>query len=399
MNKLLDSLKGDRAIWLMVILLSGIGLIEVFSATSMLAYKFKDGQTTYYFLRHLGFIIGGFAIMFIVSRVSYKYYFKLAGFFLCTMIVLLAVTLLTAQETNDARRWLTIPLIGIKFQTSDPAKLALMIYLAKVISTAQQEGVKMFDVFKKCMAAVIVVCCLVLPANFSTAFLIGCASMTVLFIGKMNPKWLLASLGVAILLFGLFVGVMQFTGTHSRVGTWTKRIETFFDSNASSSADFQAQQSKIAIALGGVSGKGPGNSQQRNILPHPYSDFIYSIVVEEGGLITGTVVVILYLVFFYRCILIVKNSERAFPAFLALGLSLNIILQAVANMLVAVNITPVTGQPLPFISMGGTSILFTSFSVGVILNISRYAEKRETVEEIEEEMEVEEITDYPFIAG
>ena len=388
MTKLLELLKGDRVIWTMVILLSGIGIVEVYSATSMLAYKYQDGHTTYYFLRHLMFVIIGLVLMFCASRISYKYYFKIATPALCMVVLLLILTYMTGQATNDARRWISI--FGIRFQTSDPAKLILMIYLAKVISSSQNPGVKMFDVFKKCMIAILAVCGLVLPANFSTAFLIGVASMTVLFIGRINYKWLLATLGVAVLLFGLFVGIMVATGTHSRVGTWSKRIETFFNPDANSGSDFQAQQSKIAIALGDVFGKGPGNSTQRNILPHPYSDFIYAIIVEEGGLFGGTVVIVFYLVFFYRCILIIKNSERAFPAFIVLGLSLNIMLQAVANMLVAVNITPVTGQPLPFVSMGGTASILTLFSVGIILNISRYTGKKEAVEEIEEESEIEE---------
>jgi cell division protein FtsW len=397
MKKFVELLKGDSVIWTMVILLSGIGIVEVYSATSMLAYKYQDGHTTYYFLRHLMFVCIGLILMFCASRISYKYYFKIATPALCMAVFFLILTLMTGRDTNDARRWLS--LFGIRFQTSDPAKLALMIYLAKVISSSQNAGVKMIDVFKKCMIAIVLVCGLVLPSNFSTAFLIGVASLTVLFIGRINYKWLLGSIAGAVLAFGMFVGVMLATGTHSRVGTWSKRIETFFNPKENSSADFQAQQSKIAIALGDVFGKGPGNSTQRNILPHPYSDFIYAIIVEEGGLVAGTVVIVFYLVFFYRCILIIKNSERAFPAFIVLGLSLNVMLQAVANMLVAVNITPVTGQPLPFVSMGGTASIFTLFSVGIILNISRYTGKKEPVEEIEEESEVEEVTDYPFIAG
>ena len=182
MTKLLELLKGDRVIWTMVILLSGIGIVEVYSATSMLAYKYQDGHTTYYFLRHLMFVCIGLILMFCASRISYKYYFKIATPALCMVVLLLILTYMTGQATNDARRWISI--FGIRFQTSDPAKLILMIYLAKVISSSQNPGVKMFDVFKKCMIAILAVCGLVLPANFSTAFLIGVASMTVLFIGK-----------------------------------------------------------------------------------------------------------------------------------------------------------------------------------------------------------------------
>ena len=398
MEKFFDLLKGDRVIWFIVALLSGIGLIEVFSSTSMLAYRYQDGQTSHYFIRHLFFILLGLAVMFTLCRVSYKHLYKLAGVFLVFCVFLLVLTYIKGVATNSAKRWLDIG--GLSFQTSDVAKLSLMIYLAKVLSQARQEGVKMWDVYKKCLLAVGVVCGLILPSNFSTAFLVGLASLFVMFVGNIRPKWLLATVGVAVVCFGLFVAFVELTGAEgTRVGTWTKRIETFFGSETSKDAQFQSQQAKIAIALGDIIGKGPGNSNQRNILPHPYSDFIFAIIVEEGGLIVGLFVVVLYSVFFARCIKITRNSEKAFPAFMVLGLSLNIMFQAVVNMLVAVSIIPVTGQTLPFVSMGGTSILFNSVAVGIILNVSRYAAKKETVEDIEENQEVEEVVDYPFIAG
>ncbi|MBR6278277.1 MAG: FtsW/RodA/SpoVE family cell cycle protein [Bacteroidales bacterium] len=399
MNKVFDFLKGDKAIWVMIMILSLVSIAEVYSSTSMLAYKYKGGNTVFYMLRHLGFMALGFTVMFLASHFPYKYYHKLAAPMLWTAVVLLLLTLFTGASTNEARRWFTIPFVGVKFQTSDFAKVALMIYLAKVITKAQESPEALFDGFKKSIIAIGLVCGLILPANFSTAFLIGVASLVVLFMGKMKSKWLLSTIGIAIVAFMLFIAYAKISGIQSRVGTWSKRIETFFSPKDNHGDDFQAQQSKIAIALGGIFGKGPGNSQQRNVLPHPYSDFIFAVIVEEGGLAGAIGIIAVYLIFFYRCIATVKKCETTFPAFLVLGLSLNIILQAVANMLVAVNITPVTGQPLPFVSMGGTSMLFNSFAVGVIVNVSRYAGKQETVEDIEEKTEVEEIEDYPFIAG
>ena len=402
MKKLFELLKGDRALWIVVILLSFIGVVEVFSSTATLGYKYKDGNTFFHLIKHLSFVVIGFIIMFVTSRISYKRTFKIAGPFLWFSAALLLITLFSGNDTNNARRWIEIPLVGLSFQTSDLAKLALMLYLAKTISQAKDDAneTEKKNVFKQCIIAVGAICLLILPANFSTAFLVGVTSLVVLYIGRVKIKWLLMTVGAAVVLFGFFVAVTQLSGSQSRVGTWSKRIETFFSSDSDGSgANFQTEQAKIAIASGGITGKGIGKSQQRTVLPHPYSDFIYAEIVEECGLVGAIGIVILYLVFFYRCIAIIRDSDRTYPAFVVLGFSLNIIFQAVANMLVAVHITPVTGQPLPFVSMGGTSLIFTSISTGIILNISRYAGKKETVEEIEDEMEEEELTDYPFITG
>jgi cell division protein FtsW len=366
----------------------------------MLAYKYQGGNTVYYIFKHFIFIVVGFFVMYFTSRLSYKFYFKLARPLLWVSLGLLFLTLFESS-TNDAKRWFTIPLTGISFQTSDLAKVSLMLYLAKVLSVSQDSEEQLFAGFKKCLIAIVGVCGLILLGNFSTAFLVGFTSLFVLFIARVKIKWIFAGIGICIGAGILLILFASLLGFHSRVDTWKSRVETFMSSDSESSreSNYQAEQSKIAVARGGLTGVGPGGSVQRNSLPHPYSDFIFSIICEEYGLIGGLGVMIFYLIFFYRCLYTIRNSERAFPMFLSLGLSLNIIFQALANMLVAVNITPVTGQPLPFVSMGGTSIIFTSISVGIILNISRYAGKKELVEEIEEEQNVEEITDYPFIAG
>ncbi|MCQ2251839.1 MAG: FtsW/RodA/SpoVE family cell cycle protein [Bacteroidales bacterium] len=398
MNKIFEYLKGDRAIWLVVIFLSFISIVEVYSSTSMLAHKFQQGNTAYYAIKHLGFMLMGFGCMFFFCKFTHKTLPKVAFGFLVVSCVILLLTLITGESTNEAKRWFTIPLLGISFQPSDMAKMSLMIYLADVLSVPQQSPGDKRNTFFKCVGAIGAVCALILPANFSTAMLVGISALSVLVVARIPFKWIAFVILLAVAMFFLYVGFVKITGSNSRIGTWTKRMETFFQ-EGDRQADFQSKQSKIAISIGGILGKGPGNSDQRNALPHPYSDFIFSIVAEEFGIGGCLLVIAAYLIFFFRCIMIVKNHDRPFGAYLVVGLALNVVLQALANILVATGIMPVTGQPLPFVSMGGSSMLFTSMSVGIILNVSRYSGKHEEISEIEEDQDVEEIVDYPFMAG
>ena len=317
-------------------------------------------------------------------------------------VAVLALTLLLGSDTNDARRWFTIPLIHISFQPSDFAKLALTLYLAKMLALAQVEPENRLSYFRKSLVAIGVVCGLVFPANFSTAVLIGVASLVMLFLGNFPTKWILATIGIGIAAMLVFVLFVKAFGVHSRVSTWTSRIETFFssDSNGNAAKDFQAEQSIVAIGLGGLKGTGIGNGTQINSVPHPYSDFIFAAIAHEMGLGGVLGIIVCYIVLFYRCLVIVRDVGTLFPALLVMGLMMNIMLQTMSNMLVAIGFMPVTGQPLPFVSMGGTSLICTGIALGVILNISRYTGKRETVSEIEpEEAETEEIVDYPFMVG
>ncbi|MCQ2249529.1 MAG: FtsW/RodA/SpoVE family cell cycle protein [Bacteroidales bacterium] len=399
-NKWLRMFKGDPVIWFMVGILMLVGIVEVYSATSMLAWKEQHGNTTYYLVKHLGFVFMGFLVMVGLCRVSYKLLFKASNVGLYISVVLLFLTIFTGSSTNDARRWFTIPLIDISFQTSDLAKLTLMIYLAKVLSTCQNTLESKKLVFRKCMIAILAVCVLILPSNLSTALLIGGTSVMLMLVGQIPVKWIGIMVGGLLLAGVLFIGGCKLVGFHTRLDTWVTRITTYSSSDADKSgADYQSEQSKIALSRGGILGQGVGKSLQRNAIPHPYSDFIFAIVVEETGLMGGIVVVACYIIFFFRCVRIVKTTERTFPVFIVVGLCLNIVLQAVSHFLVVAGIVPVTGQPLPFVSMGGTSLLFNSVSIGIILNISRYAGKKETVTEIEEEPVQEEIQDFPFMAG
>lgn len=400
MERVKSILKGNKTIWAIMFILAGIGWLEVYSCTSMIAYKLQDGNTFHYPLKHMFYLVVGFVAMGFFSWLPYKRYAKIAEWALRITVFLLFVTLVTGHSTNEARRWITIPLLGFTVQTSDFAKLALVIYLSKMLALAQVEPEKRKTCFFKCIIAIAAVCALVLPANFSTALLVGFSSLGMLVLGNFPRKWILALIGLAIgglLLFAVFVKV---TGIESRLGTWTSRIETFFTSEGGTSKDFQTEQSLVAIGLGGLYGSGIGSGDQNNALPHPYSDFIFSTIAHETGVWGVAAVMLFYSILFYQCVRIVKKARTLFPALLVMGFLMNIMLQTLVNMFVAVDFMPVTGQPLPFISMGGSSILSTGIAIGIILNISRYAEAKEPVSEIEpDEEEEEEIVDYPFMVG
>jgi cell division protein FtsW len=392
---ILNFLKGDKVLWIVILLLVLFSIPAVFSATGSLAYQYQDGDTSYYFLRHTFFVISGLIVIFISHKISYKLYFNIATAFLIFTIFLLILTLLIGQSVNDATRWLKIPIIGIEFQTSDLAKLALIMYVAKILSVNQENKENLKKAFFIILIATGAVCIFILPENLSTTLLLGGTVLIMMFIGRIEHKYLLILIGLAAVIFTIFILVVMSSGVDSRLGTWKARIENFF--NGDEQDNFQSTQSKIAVAKGGWIGTGSGNSTQRNILPHPYSDFIFAVIVEEYGFAGGIVIVGLYLLILFRAILIVKRTNRTFPAFLAVGLSMVIVFQSIINMGVAVGLIPVTGQPLPLVSMGGTSTLITAYSLGILLNISR-KEETKTVEEKKEEEKFE-VKDYPFIMG
>ncbi|MDD3567696.1 MAG: FtsW/RodA/SpoVE family cell cycle protein [Bacteroidales bacterium] len=367
--------KGDRVIWLIVVLLSIVSLLAVYSSTGSLAYRYQGGNTAYYFIKQFSFLGAGLAVIFLIHLIPYKVYSPLGPLLLYIAIPLLLITLLFGTSINQASRWLEIPGLGVTIQTSDFAKLALIIYVARMLSLRQNNLNDIKKTFFPIAIPVVIVCLLILPANFSTAAMVGVACWLMLFIGRINMRHLLGFTGLGVVVIGLFIFIALKTNTVSRVETWKNRIENY--SSEEGGDNYQALQSKIAIATGGLVGKGPGNSTQRNLLPHPYSDFIYAIIIEEYGIVGGVVVLLLYLILLYRAGIIIKKARRTFPAFLAMGLTLILVLQAMINMAVAVNLIPVTGQPLPLVSMGGTSVLFTSASFGILLSISRSQNKEE----------------------
>lgn len=378
MQQVFKNIKGDKVIWSIVLLLSLFGLLVVYSATGTLAYK-TDKNASHFMIKQLAVLILGAGIIFLVHKVNYAKFSKISVLMYLISIPLLLYTMFFGSDINDGSRWITIPIIHITFQTSDFAKLALFMYLARLLSIKQSVIQDFKKGFIPVLIPVLVICGLIAPENLSTALLLGATCCILFFIGRVDVKH------IALLAFAGVIGIIILIGVSmafdfGRGATWVKRIEEFSGKGKNGEKKpeaFQVQQAKIAIANGGVTGRGPGNSQQRNFLPHPYSDFIYAIIIEEYGLIGGAVIVFLYLLFLWRCILLFRRCPYAFGAFLAVGLSITLVFQAMLNMAVAVHLVPVTGLTLPMVSMGGSSILFTSVSFGIILSISRYVDEVE----------------------
>jgi cell division protein FtsW len=361
--------KGDRTIWIVVLLLSLLSVLAVYTSTGTLAYAKQGGDTEHYLIKHITLVLTGLALMYATHLAHYRIFSRIGHLAIWVAAPLLVATLMSS-EVNDASRWLTVPIINASFQTSDLAKLALIIYLARSLSRKQEQIKEFKQAFVPLMIPIFITCGLILPANFSTAALLFATSMVLLFIGRVNVKYILALAGIGIVAFALFIVVALNFDLPGRIGTWKARIENFRSGDGE--GNYQANQAKIAIASGGLIGMGPGKSEQRNFLPHPYSDFIFAIILEEGGVLTGSFVVLLYLILFLRVIRMVRYSPQTFATFLAVGCMLMLLFQAFINMAVAVNLFPVTGQALPLVSMGGTSIWFTSISIGIILCVSRY---------------------------
>ena len=370
MERLISKTKGDRWIWLIVILLSVWSLLAVYSATGTLAYK-KGVGSEQFLIKHLVMIVGGIALMYFSHLLDYRYYAGISKVLMVITIPLLAYTLIFGASVNEASRWVTIPIINQTFQTSDLAKLALITFLARTLSKKQENIKDVKKAFLPIMAAVCAVFVLIALANLSTALMLFGVSILLLIMGRISIK----QISIVCLAGVVLLGAVMMLGPRRK--TYISRIDTFIHpEKADPDKAFQANQAKIAIATGGIFGKGPGNSTQRNFLPHPYSDFVFALIIEEYGMVGGVGLVLLYLLFLYRCVLIVTDSPKAFGALLAAGLSFSLTIQAFANMAVAVGLGPVTGGPLPLVSMGGTSILFTSVAFGIILSVSRDIEEK-----------------------
>ncbi len=392
-NTVLKYLKGDKVIWFTVLFLSVVSVMAVYSSSGMLAFRTRGGNTEYFLFKHFSILVLGLGLMYVTHRMKYTWFSRLSQVAMLLAVPMLIYTLAMGVNLNSANRWISIPIIEMTFQTSDFAKLALIMYLARLLAVKQDEIKDLKSAFLPMIVPIIVICGLILPANFSTSAILFITCLILMFIGRVNVKHLLSLVGCAILGFALLVGISYVVPVEKvfpRMETWKQRVETYFtaaeseeDAAAISDASFQSDQAKIAVATGGLFGKGPGNSDQRNFLPHPYSDFIYAIVIEEYGLIGGVAVLLAYLILLFRGVKIVVKSPNTFAALLALGCCFMLIFQAMINMAVAVNLFPVTGQPLPLVSMGGTSLWFTSIAVGIILSVSRAIEEGETKTEEE----------------
>ncbi len=386
--------KGDKVIWALVVILALVSLLVVYSSTGLLAYKFNKGNTEVYLFKQIAFIMVGMSIIYFSHRVNYTVYSRAARILFILSIPLLIYTLFFGIKLNEGSRWIKLPVINQTFQTSDLAKLALFMYLGRLLSKKQDVIKDLRKGFLPIIIPVIIICALIAPANLSTALIIGATSLLLLFIGRASAKHLMSTIGIAALpvILLVLISIAYYNKEEGkgkdlpavlemgRVPTWIKRVQNFIYNSKDVDKDenYQINQAKIAITKGGILGLGPGNSEQRNFLPHPYSDFIFAIIIEEYGLIGGMFILFIYLLFLFRSIRIFKKCPYAFGAFLALGLSFTLVIQALINMAVAVNLFPVTGVTLPLVSMGGSSFLFTCFSIGIILSVARNVDQLET---------------------
>jgi len=381
--------KGDKVIWALVVILTLMSLLAVYSSTGTLAYRSSKSTESYLF-KQVIFILIGLGIMYGMHKLNYMWYSRMALFAYLVSIPLLIYTLFFGANINDASRWIKLPIINLTFQTSDLAKIALFMYLARQLSRKQDVIHDFRKGFLPLIIPVLVICVLIAPANLSTAALTGATSLLVMFIGRVSIKHIGLVVGAAMI--PLIVLVLFSTSYYNkeekrseelpgwmsagRVKTWVGRVQGFLYNDKEDMA-YQVQQAKIAIAKGGWKGLGPGNSESRNFLPHPYSDFIYAIIIEEYGLIGGVFVLFIYVLFLFRCIRLFRKCPFAFGAFLALALSVTLVIQAMTNMAVNVNLFPVTGVTLPLVSMGGSSFMFTCAAIGIILSVAHNVEKLE----------------------
>lgn len=377
MQKLGNYIKGDKVIWSIVIVLSLLSLLAVYSATGSLAWR-MDKSSESYMVKQLAILIGGLGIIFFVHRINYTRFARFSVILFLISIPLLIYTLVFGTTLNEGSRWIRLPIINLTFQTSDLARLAIFMFLARQLSQRQLVIKEWKRGFMPVLVPVLVICLLIAPANLSTAMVLGLTCCILFFVGRVSVKHILflALVGLGSLL--LLYGASKAFG-FGRASTWEERVESYMG-NGDKADDYQITQAKIAIASGGIIGRGPGNSWARDFLPHPYSDFIYSIIIEEYGLLGGAILVVVYLLFLWRSILIFRRIPYAFGAFLAVGLSFTLVFQALMNMAVNVHLVPVTGLTLPLVSMGGSSIIFNSIAIGIILSVSRYVDEMEGAE-------------------
>ncbi len=373
-NRIAAELRGDRTIWMIIAVLSLFSLLAVYSAAGWEAWRSRGGNTTVMFVSHLVRLAFGLFIVYMCHLLHYRQYARVAPVLILTSIPLLVFTLFFGQNINDANRWISV--VGISFQPSEFAKIALIIYIAKELTRKQDYITSFKQAFLPIIVPVLIICGLIAPANLSTSVLLFVTCILLMFIGRVSWKYifLLGLLGLVVFAGLIVVGQLYPDSGLVRVDTWISRVDEFLNSE---DGGFQVQQAKIAIANGGVIGEGPGNSIIRNFLPYAHADFIYAIICEEYGLFGGTVILALYVLLFLRNVKLVTKSPKAFGAFLAIGLSLMLTVQALANIAVNVNLVPATGLTLPMISMGGTSMLFTCVALGMILSVSKFIESLE----------------------
>lgn len=375
--------RGDRYLWGLIAFFMLLSLLSVYSSSVGVAYSNHHGNTFYFLRTQFIMLMLGLLIIVVTHWIPYIKYMQFATIGLVVAIVLLVVTLFAGVSINSATRWLEIPIIGMRLQTSDLAKVALVIYLARGLTVYQHELNNFSVVTMKLVVPIGIVCVLIMSENLSTAVMIFGISMIILYIGRVPFRFLLTYAGLGLAAVILFASLLLvFKKDDNRVQVWKNRIEAYFSGESNPDADYQANQAKIAISTGKIFGKLPGKSTQRNLLPQSNSDFIFAIIVEEYGLFGAVIVIMAYLALMFRGVQIARKCDYAFPALMVLGLTVMIVFQAFLNMLVAVGLFPVTGQTLPMISWGRTSVMVISFSLGAILSVSRVMNMRERKEKL-----------------
>ena len=373
---------GDRAIWAIVALLSVFSFLPVYSASSNLVYVLGIGSVTGHLIKHVAIVLIGISIMYAVHRIPFKYFSGLSVITLPIVWLLLIYTALQGNlvEGANASRWIKIPILGLSFQTSTLASVVLMVYVARYLSVNKEININFWRSLVELWLPVMLIIATILPANLSTAALIGILVFVLAFIGGYPKKYLLLMLGTAVLFLSLFILTAKaYPDTFpNRVDTWISRIDSF-TGKGDANTNYQVERAKIAIATGGVVGKGAGKSVMKNLLPQSTSDFIYAIITEEYGIAGGLSLLFLYLLLLFRIFMCVYKAYDFFGQLLIIGVGLPIIIQSLVNMGVAVSVLPVTGQPLPLISSGGTSIWMTFLALGIVQSVSagRLAENDE----------------------
>ena len=373
MNKFLINIKGDKPLWVVFILLASFSFLPVYSSASNLAYLYGDGNTFSYLFKHFIHLSLGFFLMYMVHKIPYRYFRGISILMIPVILVLLAYTIFQpsiSESMTNSNRWIRIPIVGFGFQPSTLASIIILIYVARYLSKIKDKLITFSQSILPLWVPVFLTISLILPANFSTSAILFSMVMLLCFLGGYPLKYLMGILSSAVILFSIFLlSVKAYPDLFpNRVDTWKSRIESFVDSKETKS-NYQIEKAKIAIATGGIRGLGPGKSVQKNFLPQSSSDFIYAIIVEEYGLIGGLALLLLYLWFLFRVIIISNKSKSVFGSLLAIALGIPIVFQALVNMAVAVQLFPVTGQPLPLISSGGTSIWMTCLAIGIIQSV------------------------------
>ena len=417
MNIVNKILRGDKVIWIVALILSIISLIVVYSATSALAVSKYEGDTGKVLMKHLGMIIFGFVMMILASRLNYKRYAKLALLLMIPCLALLLYTLVFGRNINDASRSINVG--GFSFQPSEMAKIILITYLARQLIMMEGSVYKFKEFLIKLALPILVTSALIFSENLSTAVILVAVCMVLLFIGRVKFLHLLALVGLCVVGMGAYLAfdaaktsidnskhkrdaqqemvigekVVTYKEKQNRIQTWANRLKSMGEDKDNvdpfDDKHMQRTYADIAVASSSIFGKGPGKSEQRNFLPHPYSDFIYAIIIEEYGPIGAVVVLMLYVILFTRVLRIVIKRPLTFGSLMAFGLGFLVILQAMVNMGVSIGLLPVTGQPLPFISMGGTSLMATGLIIGMIISVTRNIED----EAMNKEQEIQALTE------